>query len=243
MGLEEDVTAFVKPYKILLWRISKFVNPFITERLEQKDFESHSSEKRKEFLRLFKSLPVPSGSSLIRTIHGEENYDVNSFVWHRLEYFCRDIIVTELDYESFKLSFWHENKKLGLDKQDGDIALGIPLPGSTLGKELTIYFKEAQDLDWKALEPKDSLLLKPKQAGYSYESKFGLSECGYPFRFDGYFLSKKRLNEGSQPIISFQVGGKSKNGEYASIEHAVFNLKKLGYGELNAFMKHLSLQP
>ncbi|MBI2656206.1 hypothetical protein HYX03_00520 [Candidatus Woesearchaeota archaeon] len=244
MGLEEDLKAFIVPYKRFLRGIGHFINPFIIgERAESVDSREELAQKRMQFLTLFEQLPVPTGSSAVRTISGNKIYDASSFIWHQVGYFCGDLIVLELDYEPFKLVFSYRNRKVSLGEQGMFLLQRTPIPGSTLKNEAHIYFKKPVDLDWEIIEVESSMLLRSSIEQYvcRYKSAHGVAETNYLNTWNGRFSSERALKEGRHPIIGIKIGGKSEKGMYSAIREVSFDLRKLGYGELNAFMKHVRL--
>jgi len=246
MGLEDELKGFVKPYRGLLWRMANVINPFLAPLIDGTSAPDEPirelEEKRKVFLDLFKQLPLPKGATLIRAKF-DAQFDENSPTWAGVRYFCGDLTVYELDFGNYSVQFFLCNKKLPLDGQVADAIQRIPIPGNTLSEQGTVIFYPVIDLNWEFIEAKDSKFYRNSgEPGVSrYETEHGLME-GSSIYSRGKFLSRDSLKQKNGPKpLEFHFCGRSSDGRYNALEQVKFDLRTLGYGELDAFMKHIVL--
>ena len=240
MGLEDELKGFVAPYEALLKDIAKFINPFIVgKRTEKLNTMKELVGRRAQFLKSFEQLPISPGSSLVRTISGNPDYNPDDEIWHQVGYFCGDLTVLELDYDKLRLGFSYLNQKVSPGDQAMYTIQRTPIPGSTLEDGFNITLKKSVDLNWNFVEPNSRKILHDPEIVYSNESEQGLMELDFN-TCSGRFLSQAALQEGKPSAIVFKTLQK-RTDTSRMVGYASFSLKQLGYGELDAFMRHLGV--
>ena len=200
-------------------------------------------DRRREFVERYKHLVIPQGVKLIRADVDFNEFGEDHSVWEQISYYCGDLNVYSLEFPRFNVDFYLYNKKMELGGQAVRLFGREPIPGNTLSRKAYVYFHEPIDVLWTSAGSDQRLIYPSSESNvvFQFESAHGVTEYDTHYG-QGKFLPRGDRWKGNTPKhLVFSVGGRNLDTPHSAVSEVRIDLKKLGQGYVDAFMRHVGM--